>query len=52
MLVGDFVKVIDQDISGQIIEDYGTKVVIIDDTSEYDYPENCLEYRKTELELL
>jgi len=53
MTVGDFVKVLVCDsITGQIIEDLGNKVVIIDDSSEYEYPENCLEFHKSELELV
>ena len=52
MTVGDFVKVLDQDITGQIVEDHGSKVVIIDECSEYDYPDNRLEYHKSEVEIV
>jgi hypothetical protein len=49
--ISDFVKVKTQpDITGQIIELHGNKAIIIDDSSEYDYPENCLEYRVSDLE--
>ena len=49
---GDIVKVIDQDITGEIVEVYGNKVVIIDIDSEYEYPDNRLEYRKSELKVI
>lgn len=48
--IGDFVKVIDQDITGQVIEMYSNKAVIIDDHSEYEYPDSRLEYHLSELE--
>jgi len=47
--VGDFVKVKDQDIYGFVVETYGNKVVIIDSDSEYEPPDNRLEYRVSEL---
>lgn len=50
--VGSYVKVKAQDISGPVVEDYGTKIVIEDDCSEYDYPDNRLEYRKSEVRLI
>lgn len=49
---GDIVKVIDQDITGEIVEVYGNKVVIIDIDSEYQYPDNRLEYRKSEIKVI
>lgn len=45
---GDRVKVIDQEIIGVVIEDYGTSVVIEEDDSEFE--DNRLEYKKSELE--
>lgn len=50
MKVGDLVKVIDQDIKGIIVEDYGNKIVIEDDDSEFLAPDNRLEYFKSEVE--
>ena len=50
MNVGDFVKVKNQDISGLIVELYGNKAVIEDDSSEYEAPDNRLEYFISELE--
>lgn len=50
MKVGDLVKVIDQDITGIIVEDYGNKIVIEDDDSEFLAPDNRLEYFKSEVE--
>ena len=47
--IGSFVKVKDQDIFGVVVEDYGTKLVIEDEASEYEYPDNRLEYRFSEL---
>jgi hypothetical protein len=49
--ISDFVQVKDQPgITGQIIELHGNRAVIIDDASEYEYPENCLEFKLSELE--
>ncbi len=49
--VSDFVQVKGQPgITGQIIELHGNKAVIIDDSSEYEYPENCLEFKLSELD--
>ena len=45
---GDRVNVIDQEIIGVVIEDYGTSVVIEEDDSEFE--DNRLEYKKSELE--
>jgi hypothetical protein len=50
MRLGDFVKVKDQDITGVIVEVYGNKAVIEDDSSEYEAPENRLEYFLSDLE--
>lgn len=51
--VSDYVSVRDQPyISGQVIELVGNRAVIIDDASEYEYPENCLEFNISDLELL
>ena len=50
MNIGDIVQVIGQDISGPIVEIYGNKAVIEDDASEYEAPENRLEYFLSELE--
>ena len=50
MNIGNYVKVIEQDITGFIVEIYGNKAVIEDDCSEYLAPDNRLEYHLTELE--
>jgi hypothetical protein len=50
MNIGDMVKVKNQDITGTIVEHYGNKVVIEDDSSEYESPDNRLEYFVSELE--
>ena len=39
MKINDRVKVIDQDITGVIVRDYGSKVVIKDDDAEIRVPE-------------
>jgi hypothetical protein len=53
MNIGDRVKVKDQCITGTIIRyDWGTKVVITDDDSEFEAPDNTLIYRTSELELI
>ena len=46
--VGDKVKVIDQEITGIVVEDWGSRVVIEDDESEFE--DDRLEYKKSELE--
>jgi len=51
MNIGDKIKVIDQDITGIIVEDYGNKIVIEDDSSEFEAPDNRLEYLKSEVTL-
>ena len=45
---GDFVKVIDENITGRIIELFGNLAIIVDDDSEFD--DNRLEYKLSELE--
>ena len=49
MNIGDRVKVIDQDITGLIIALHGNKATIEDEDSEYESPDNNLEYRLSEL---
>tara|TARA_A100001515_G_C4440435_1_gene166809 strand:- start:86 stop:265 length:180 start_codon:yes stop_codon:yes gene_type:complete len=53
--VGDHVKTTKEynslcSISGKVIEDYGTKVVIIDDCAEID--DDKLEFYKSDLEII
>jgi hypothetical protein len=48
--VSDFVTTKDKTISGQVMEIVGNHAVIIDDASEYEYPENCLEFKLSDLE--
>jgi hypothetical protein len=50
MKLGDFVSVIGQDITGYIVEIYGNKAVIEDNSSEYAAPDNRLEYHLSELQ--
>jgi hypothetical protein len=50
--ISDFVTNQDRTISGQVMEIVGNRAVIIDDASEYEYPENCLEFKLSELEPL
>lgn len=50
MKINDKVKVINQDITGIIIEDYGNTVVIIDDNSET--TDDRLEFKKSELKAI
>ena len=45
--VGDKVRVIDQEITGTVVEDWGNLVVIEDEESEFD--DNRLEFKKSEL---
>lgn len=52
MFIGDRVKVIDQDITGVIERVDGYSVSIIDDDSEWEYPESLLEFRSSEVELI
>tara|TARA_Y100000114_G_scaffold126007_1_gene122276 strand:- start:885 stop:1064 length:180 start_codon:yes stop_codon:yes gene_type:complete len=53
--VGDYVKTTKEynslcSISGEVIEDYGTKVVIIDDCAETD--DDKLEFYKSDLQII
>ncbi len=48
MQVGDRIKVIDQEIYGKIIYDYGTEVVIEDEDAET--CDNTLCFKKSEVE--
>lgn len=48
--VSDFVTTKDKTISGQVMEIVGNSAIVIDDASEYDYPENCLEFKLSELD--
>ncbi len=48
--ISDFVTNKDKTISGQVMEIIGNRAVIIDDASEYDYPDNCLEFKLSELD--
>ena len=48
--ISDFVTNKDRTISGQVMEIIGNRAVVIDDASEYDYPDNCLEFKLSELD--
>jgi hypothetical protein len=48
--ISDFVTTKDKTISGQVMEIVGNSAIIIDDASEYEYPENCLEFKLSELD--
>jgi hypothetical protein len=51
--IGDYVKVKDQDITGYIVEhSSGSRLIIEDDCSEYNAPDNRLEYSANDLELI
>jgi hypothetical protein len=50
--ISDFVTTKDKTISGQVMEIIGNRAVVIDDASEYEYPENCLEFQLSELDPL
>jgi hypothetical protein len=50
--ISDFVTTKDKSISGQVMEIIGNRAIIIDDASEYEYPENCLEFKISELEAM
>ena len=50
--ISDFVTTKDKSITGQVMEIIGNRAVIIDDASEYDYPENCLEFKLSDLEAM
>tara|TARA_B100000945_G_scaffold316305_1_gene316966 strand:+ start:851 stop:1069 length:219 start_codon:yes stop_codon:yes gene_type:complete len=55
--IGDKVKVIDQEITGTVIEDYGNKVVIEEDDAEIElsvfseFEDDTLLFFKSDLEL-
>ena len=48
--ISDLVTNKDKTISGQVMEITGNRAVIIDDASEYEYPDNCLEFKLSELD--
>tara|TARA_R100000697_G_scaffold85151_1_gene97134 strand:+ start:471 stop:692 length:222 start_codon:yes stop_codon:yes gene_type:complete len=53
--IGDYVQTTEQYnslcfISGEVIEDYGNTVVILDDQAETD--DNRLEFKKSDLEII
>jgi hypothetical protein len=50
--ISDFVTNRDRTISGQVMEIIGDRVVIIDDAADSEYPENCLEFKLSDLNLL
>ena len=50
--ISDFVTTKDKSITGQVMEIIGNRAVIIDDASEYEYPENCLEFKISDLQPL
>ena len=50
--ISDFVTTKDRSITGQVMEIIGNRAVIIDDASEYEYPENCLEFKISELDAM
>jgi hypothetical protein len=50
--ISDFVTNKDKSITGQVMEIIGNCAVVIDDASEYEYPENCLEFQISDLEPL
>lgn len=50
--IGDRVKVKEQDIYGCIVDAWKNYVVIEDEDSEYPWPENRLEYRVSDVELI
>lgn len=50
--VSDFVVNRDQSISGQVIEIVGNHAMIIDDASEYEYPDSILQFKISDLQLL
>ena len=50
--ISDFVTNKDKSISGQVMEIIGNRAVIIDDASESEYPENCVEFQISDLQPL
>jgi len=50
--ISDFVTNRDRTISGQVMEIVGNRAVVINDASELEYPENCLELQISDLQPL
>jgi hypothetical protein len=50
--VSDFVVNKDQSVTGQVIEIIGNRAMIIDDASEYEYPDSILEFKISDLQPL
>ena len=50
--ISDFVTTQDKSISGQVIEIVGNRAMIIDDSSEYEYPDSILEFKINDLQPL
>jgi hypothetical protein len=50
--ISDFVTNRDRTISGQVMEIIGNRAVVINDASELEYPENCLELQISDLQPL
>ena len=50
--ISDFVTNQDKTISGQVIEIVGNRAMIIDDHSEYEYPDSILEFKISDLQPL
>ena len=48
--IGDKVRVKDQNITGVVVHVLDNRLVIEDDDSEFEWPENRLEYRFSEVE--
>ena len=48
--IGERVRVIDQHMTGVVVEIFGNRVVIEDDDSEWEWPETRLEFRFSEIE--
>lgn len=50
LVIGQRVKVIDQDIIGEVVDVYGSKVVIEEIESDFEWPDNRLEFRASDLQ--
>jgi hypothetical protein len=48
--ISDFVTNKERSIAGQVMEIVGTRAVIINDASDADYPDNCVEFDLSELD--
>jgi len=48
--ISDFVTNKDQSVTGQVMEIVGNRAVVINDASESDYPDNCVEFDLNELD--